>query len=249
MYVSHGPPHGHPGIWQLLGQLETNTTNTLGVADCMAPKRNCSWTRKSWWKPSFRCSNGAHSQLQCWSPGYGPLAQALTRYRQWLFGLCDSRVRTVAQMVKDKAKPGHLCMLRHAKLRTDEKRESSRGQLPTRGKSGDCSGGCLCWSSTAAVFAGGGCRRQCSRCAVTRQRGRSALAAAADCGGGSSSSGRGCPRGAGTHLGSSGGAEQLSTRGKFVPDQCPDCAVFKQKKATGLSIYFCASNSRNKSSD
>ena len=91
-------------------RLETKTTNTGGVADWMAPRKKANHQliitangqKNRDGSRAFRCSSGAYSQIQCWSPGFGPLAQSRTRYRPWLFGPYNTRVHIVARMVKDK---------------------------------------------------------------------------------------------------------------------------------------------------
>ena len=62
-------------------RLETNTTNTCGFAACMASRKTADGQGNRDGSQAFRCSSGAHSQIQCWSRGFGLLAQSLTRYR------------------------------------------------------------------------------------------------------------------------------------------------------------------------
>ena len=61
-------------------RLEINTTNTRGVADCMAPRKTANRQRNRSGYRAYIFSGGAHSQIQCWSPGVGPLAQSLLNH-------------------------------------------------------------------------------------------------------------------------------------------------------------------------
>ena len=55
----------------------------------------------------------------------GPITDKISNVDVWNMQSQIPKACTVVQMVKYKAKPGQVCMLRHAKLQPDEKRESS----------------------------------------------------------------------------------------------------------------------------